>query len=143
MSKIDDVIARAKKSAPSRQSSGQLELLMGEELITVEFTRLDPNAWIDLKAMHPPREGSKRDMNVGYNPHALAKAAAPKCGRLVDGDKREDLTPEQWADIFTILDAPDLDTIATFLWGLNEYEPLQRIAAAKKASRGGRGKRRS
>ena len=143
MSKLDDAIARAKASAPSRQSSTTLDLLLGEEFHTFEFTRIDPQLWVDLKATCPPREGAKNDALAGYNPIALAKKVAPVSGKLVDGDEREAVPADQWADIFAVLDAPAIEVVATVLWGLNEYDALQRIAAAKKALRGGRKKRRS
>lgn len=146
MTSLDDAIARAKADAPSRASGGILDILVGGEVFQVEFTRMDPREWIDEKAIHPPREGSKRDLQIGYNPHALALAVAPRCSSLVTGDApdaREPISAEKWAEIFSVLDAPDIDTISTFLWGINEYEPLQRIVAAKKASRAGRTKQRS
>lgn len=143
MSQLDDAIARAKASAPSRASSGQLEILVGDQFVTIEFSRLEPTVWIDLKATNPPRSNAPHDALFGCNPTSLAKAAAPLCSSTGIGDEREPITADQWSDIFTLLDAPAIEVIATFLWGLNEFEPLQRIVAAKKALRGGRKKQRS
>ena len=116
------------------------EVLLGEKLIGVRFWPV-PSAWEELTSKYPPRTGVEADMALGYNLSGVVRAY-PRT-YLVDGDEVQPVVGDQWAEVYDVLSGPDKKNLGFAVWGLNEYDPAQRLAAAGKASAGGRKKRRS
>jgi hypothetical protein len=75
---------------------------------------------------------------VGYNTDAVA--------RIYPVDRitvaAEPVDPGTWGDLLDVLPSPSLSLIAAALWGLNQYEPQQRIAELGKAKAGGSTRKR-
>lgn len=116
------------------------EVLLGDDLVGVRLWPLSGVAWRDLTAKHPLREDSQFDQALGYDLDGVLRAY-PRV-YLVNGDDVQDVAGS-WAEICGVLSAPDLKNLAYVIWGLNEYDPAQRLAAAGKASKGSRRKKRS
>lgn len=136
---VQALIAKGKQDLDAVTPVDQEVLFAGEQ-VTVRFWPLSGTAWRDLCAAHPNRGDSQFDQALGYNLTSLV-AAYPKV-YLVDGDEVQDVA-DDWADICAVLSGPDLKNLEYAVWGLNEYEPTQRLAAAGKASAGSRRKKRS
>lgn len=124
-------------------------VLLGGQPVRVRFWPLAGGEWRALTTVHPPRERSVYDQNLGYNLDAVVRDY-PKV-YLVDGDEVVNVTERtegkpghrKWHDVYDVLSGPDMKTLATTVWGLNEYEHQKRAAAAGKASAGGRKKKPS
>lgn len=138
MSRIDDLVAAAKEKLQTVPTS-DVEVAVGDELVTLRFSRMPAGVWLDIAATHPPRIGAAVDSNVGFNVHAVGRAAAVTNGALVEGDTTEQLTAAQWEELFSVLSGPDLDLIGTAVWALNDYDSRTHKQALKKASALGAG----
>lgn len=120
------------ESAKGRdRDTASVDVTVAGELVTFEFAELPGPDWADVTSKNPPRLELAIDRSRGYNVHAASRDAAVLCG-TVDGEK---LTAEQWADVFVVLSGHDHNRVCDTIWSLNEYAPMQRLAAAKKASR--------
>lgn len=136
---VKALIEAQKQSLDSVEPVTQ-EVLLGEKLLGVRFWPV-PSAWEELTAKHPPRSGVEVDMALGYNLSAVVREY-PRT-YLVDGDEVQPVVGEQWAEVYDVLSGPDKKALGYAAWGLNEYDPAQRLAAAGKASAGARKKKRS
>lgn len=103
-------------------------------LVTLKFYRLSGLAWATLTARNPLRPDVLIDVRYGYNFHAVVQAAAPDCGRLVDGDDETLLTADDWADLFAVLSGYDVARVCDALFYLNEWDPSQAVERLKKDS---------
>lgn len=133
------LIAAQKQELDSVKPLDQ-EVLLGGEKVTVRLWPLSGKIWRDLCAKHPNRPDSPFDQALGYDLDSLLWDY-PKV-YLVDGDEVTDVA-ESWADICAVLSGPDLKNLAYAIWGMNEYDPAQKLAAAGKASAGKGRKKRS
>lgn len=136
---IKALVAKARQDMDAVQAVDQ-DVVLGGELVTVRLWPLSGPGWRDLCAKHPNRADSSFDQALGYNLTAVL-ADYPRV-YLVDGDEVVDAR-EDWADICAVLSGPDLKNLEFAVWGLNEYDPAQRLAAAGKASAGSQKKKRS
>lgn len=136
---IDALIAKARESFDTVEPVDQA-VELGGELVTIRLWPLTGTEWRGLTAKHPPREGVVFDQNVGYNLPAVL-AEYPKV-YAVQGDDVVNVT-DKWAGIVEVLSAPDLRNLESAVWGLNEFDPQKRLAAAGKVSAGGRKRKRS
>lgn len=137
---VDALISKARAAVDVVSPTDQ-EVLLGGEVVTVRFWPLSGPAWRDLVAPHPARDGSPRDLGLGYNLDAVVPFF-PKVF-LVHGDEVVNVAGEKWAEICGLLEAPDLNHLAVALWGMHEFDPQRRMDAAKKASKGQPRKKRS
>jgi hypothetical protein len=129
------MIAKAKSADVSGQT---VTVAVGDELVDISFAPVPGHVWVDLVAKCPPREGAARDKNVGYNTDAVARVY-PVDRITVSA---EPVDPGTWGDLLDVLPSPSLSLIAAALWGLNQYEPQQRIAELGKAKAGGSTRKR-
>lgn len=136
---VTALIAAQKKTLDSVEPVTQ-DVLLGEKLIGVRFWPAN-SAWEELTAKHPPRAGVEADLALGYNLSAVVRDY-PRT-YLVDGDDVQPIVGDQWADVYDVLSGPDKKNLGYAVWGLNEYDPAQRLAEAGKASAGSRKKKRS
>lgn len=136
---IDALIAKGRAELDTVSPTNQ-DVLLGGEIVTVRFWPLSGLEWRDLAARHPVREGSQRDLGLGYNLDALLPEY-PKVF-LVQGDSVENVA-DKWASICALLSPPDLNHLAVALWGMHEFDPGRRLEAAKKALKGKPLKKRS
>lgn len=93
-------------------------------------------AWRDLIAKHPGRDGSTFDQQLGYNLDGVARDY-PKVYLVVDGDVSN--VSDRWSEIVDVLSGADINNLGFVVWGLNEFDPADRLVKAGKASKvGGR-----
>jgi hypothetical protein len=123
------------------------DALLDGVVLTLRFTKLPGQAWSEITSRNPARIDVSIDRIYGYNYHETAKQAAPYVddegrhyGQRVtaadDGSEvLEDIEPEHWADLFTLLAGGEFERIATLLFEMNDWGPRQRAAAAKKSDR--------
>jgi hypothetical protein len=113
-----------------------------DALVTFAFEKLPGDMWTDLTARNPPRPEALIDLNYGYNLDAVVKAAvkAERGGHhfawQVDGDKNVVLTAEQWDQVFDAMYGHDMSAVRDAVWSVNEWQPSQKLAEAKKARAG-------
>ncbi len=136
---IQSLVAKARRDFDTVNSVDQ-DVMIGDELVTIRLWPLTGTAYRDLCAQHANRTASEFDEALGYNLTAVTQSY-PRV-YAVDGDEVTDIA-ETWADTCAVLSAPDLKALEYAVWGINEYEPTQRMAAAGKASAGSRKKKRS
>lgn len=128
---IDALISRAREHVAKPKTSS-VEVIIGDELHELAFTRLDGMVWASIKATHPPRPGSRFDANLGYNVDAAPRDYPVEAIRL----SGQALSDDQWKAIFATLHGPSIRDVATTVWGLNDFEVAQRAGELKKASAG-------
>jgi hypothetical protein len=130
MSSLDELIAAA---AAKPKNTERADVLLGDEMVTFEFTQLPGLEWADLVAEHPKRKTSQIDAQVGFNGHSLAASLPLKYVRRVNGDVLEAVTVSQWASIFALLDGSAVEVIAGLLWVQNIAMPRGRVLEKKAA----------
>lgn len=128
-------------SAPIVARLDELTAAAQDSLITLRFRQLPGREWAALTLVHPVRVESPLDRQYGYNVDAVVAAAAAYVGPgavsygfRLDGDEEVVLSPTQWASLFDVLTGSEIVSIRDAIWGLNEWEPEQRIQALVKAS---------
>lgn len=136
---IEALIAKGRAELDTVSPTDQ-EVLLGGEVVTVRLWPLSGAEWRDLAGRHPVREGSQRDLGLGYNLDSLVPEY-PKVF-LVQGDDVVNVA-DKWASICGLLAAPDLNYLAAALWGMHEFDPQRRLDAAKKALKGKQARKRS
>ena len=150
---LEELIAKQKQKMEDPPAGRAIVMLGGEE-VTFEFLKLPAKEWLDLSAVHPPRAGSDSDASLGFNPHSLAAAYPVKAVRRVEvetgeadaaepRERLEDIEADVYKAMFAVLDAIHIDTVGTVVWALNVWQDRMEVAAARKASRGGRSKKQS
>lgn len=145
---VDALIAKARENFDKVEPVDQ-EVLLGDDVVTVRFWPVMGTEWTELTTRNPPRKGSVRDQNMGYNADGIVREY-PKVF-LVQGDDVVNVgelapTPDnplhrKWDDVVAALSGPDLHHLAIAVWGLNDYDPQKRLKTAGKASAGGRKKK--
>lgn len=123
-----------------------VDVEFGGELLTLRFEEIRGDLWAGITARNPMREDAPLDVQCGYNVLTASREAAILSGVRVVDDETETLTPEQWA---TLLGAPSTGEVPEVLpalvgndyrrtidaiWLVNEYDPIGRRDALKKAS---------
>ena len=115
-----------------REELAALEDREREHMHTLQFTKLKGLEWADLTAIYPPRQNVPFDMELGYNHHAAALAAAKKNGvALVDG-KPVALDDDDWSTILEIGSGWDVENITTTVLDLNVLHGSRAVARLKK-----------
>lgn len=125
------------------------DVLIGKAVVPVRLWPLLGRDWRELVATNPPREGSASDRGFGYNPDAVLRAYPRVALVTPDGEdnmKRvnEDGEVENlWPALFDELSGTDQQNLVFAMWGLNDYDPKNRLSEAGKASQGEKRKKRS
>lgn len=136
---VDALIAKQKAALDKVEPVTQ-DVLLGDEVVGVRFWPLSGVAWRDLTARHPWREDAQFDQSLGYNLDGVLRDY-PRV-YLVQGDTVTDVA-DKWAEIVDVLTGADLKNLGFAIWGLNEFDPQNRLATAGKASKGAQRKKRS
>jgi len=98
----------------------------------LRFTRMDPVEYTEETLRHPPHLERGVDREFGYNLTSLTIAVAPRCAVLVNGDETEELSTEDWADLFASADAGVVQNIQNTIYHLNEFASAKAVDAARK-----------
>lgn len=128
MASIEELLGN--KREPERDD---VQVELGGELVTFRFTEMPGEDWAEATTRNPVRLASPIDRNYGYNMHGTVALVAQYCGVRVEDDGAETkLTPKTWEGVFKALSGHDYQQVVSCVWGLNEYNPQQRIADLKK-----------
>ena len=138
-----DVLAAAK--AAERERSEPVDVLVGDQIVTVRFTRAAPTEWARVTSQNPATSGSLIAVTYGYDIHRVVPEIAALTGVVVEDGEEVRLTVEkkskdnpepvnEWADLLSVLDGHSFGLIADAVWGLNEWGPQVRLAELKKGS---------
>jgi hypothetical protein len=131
MSVFGEKIAAA--NAAPREKCDPVEVLLNGVVESFVFEQVAGETWATVTAKNPAVGSGLIALRYGYDVHKVVQEIAPKSGvGLVDGEEVK-LSPEEWADLFAVLDGHSIGLIADAVWYLNEWNPQQRIAKAKKA----------
>lgn len=112
------------------EKQGTAEVSLGGELVKLTFVRLLPHEWDELAGKNPPRPGVEGDATLGFNAKGLS-ASYP--GVKVNGELQD---PETWAEIYSILDVVNRNTIDLVIWGININETIRELRELGKARAG-------
>lgn len=134
------LIAAQKQELDSVQPQTQ-DVLLGGNIVGVRFWPVSGGVWEELTSKHPPRAGVETDTAIGYNIAGVVRDY-PRT-YLVVGDDVQPVVGEQWAEVYDVLSGPDKKNLAAVVWGINELDPAEKLAAAGKASAGKGKKKRS
>lgn len=138
----DKRLAQDDGSAELQAELDQIKDASSAALVTFAFEKLPGDMWTDLTSRNPSRPDALIDLNYGYNLDAVVQAAvkAERGGHhfawQVDGDKNVVLTAEQWDQVFDAMYGHDMSAVRDAVWSVNEWQPSQRLAEAKKARAG-------
>ncbi len=147
LSDLDDLIAAAKQELAETEPVEQ-EVLLGGKIVTVRVSPVDGTTWEGITSKCPPRAGANRDMQLGYSLPDVVQAY--RAIVLVDGDEIDDMvrtdedgkSESRWPAVYAALSAPDRKNVELVVWGLNEYDHVQKMLAAGKASKGSASKKK-
>ena len=140
---LEALIASA-KAAHESAAPEHVEVLLGDELVTVRLWPLAPSEWRVLHTGHPPRtvvvdgetQTSPADVAYGCDIDAVTRAY-PRVA-LVKGDDEHALDAGTWARIVDVLPLGGLQGVMATIAYMNIAEPAQRfVEALGKAARAG------
>lgn len=133
MSVLDDLLIEAEND---EVPSSTVTVALAGKLVRLKFRPLGGIQWADITAKSPARPEAPMDRHYGYNWQAAAMKAAPLCGRVLEDDDEVKRDAETWKKLFAKLNGPDVRSICSAIWALNDWDPQQRLEALKKASAG-------
>jgi len=133
MSTFEELLAKRESEKLAGTEKLDVQVVFGGELITLRFREMLGTEWAAITANNPPRLEALVDRRFGYNVHAVCQAAAPVSGVHVDGDSEVKWSAEQWALFFPEISGPGFAEICDAIWGLNQWNPQQRVEKLKKA----------
>lgn len=136
---VKALVAKAKADLDLVKPADQV-VMISDTKVTVRVWPLSGPAWRDLCARHVARDESMSDQALGYNLTGVVMDY-PKV-YSVDGDEVTDIS-DVWSETCVYLSGPDLKALEYLIWGINEYDPAQKLAAAGKARAGRQPKKRS
>lgn len=126
---------RAGEDNGAKALKSRLDELAGqaaEQMVTFRLTQLPGDVWANVTAPSIPREDVPIDMRYGYDIAGVTKVALPLMARRIDGEELVEIDADDWEVVF---DLPGFDDLQDAVFMLQEWEPEQRLQAAKKALR--------
>jgi hypothetical protein len=129
---LDDVKAATEQVRPSKS----VQVSVNGNLHELKFYRADGDAWAECVARHPIRPDAVLDVKFGYNFNAVVLDIGATTARIVEGGEAE-IPEDVWAAFVSSLSGHEVGIIADAVWALNEWDPIQEIERAKKASKAG------
>jgi hypothetical protein len=134
MSFLDDLAAAKEAAKPKSQA---VPVIVNGTVYELVFYRADGDAWAQTVARHPARPEAVIDLKFGYNFNAVVEEIAPTTGRVIEDGAEIELPAEAWADVLHRISGHEMGQVTDAIWTLNEWEPAQEIAKAKKALQAG------
>jgi len=111
-----------------------VEVVLGGEAVEVVLAKVSPDEWQELAADHPPRKTNTGDHSIGYDQYALPRDYP--ADRITVGGEAVD--QEQWAEIYSVLEAVHRNSIGSLIWGLNVLDVMEELQRLGKAAAGRR-----
>lgn len=149
MSAFSDLLAAHKaEKASAPRNSKIVPLTLKGTLVRVKLYELDSDEWARIVAHCPPDVKAPMDRAYGYSMSAVTVAALPVCGYVLEGDEeiRPRVVPDEgvneWSDLLKVIAGSELVKLEQAVFSLNQWEPDQRIEAAKKALAGASAQKR-
>lgn len=106
-----------------------VDVELGGDILTIGVRPLIGSDWVAVCMQVPPRSGVTLDAALGFNVEAVARRYKPE--RLtVNGAEFE--YDDDWTELYDALASPHRKNIATAMWGVNVYDPEQRLIARLK-----------
>lgn len=140
---IDDLIRREREYQDSIQPV-DVEVVLGDEILTVRIPYLHDEAFKNFLASHPvPRNplGTQFDLNAVMRDHPEIV--------LVDGDEVDEMfvlkgkkAHYRWPELYDALSDNDKENLQAVIWGFHVHEPRQRLAAASAAAKAARAEKK-
>lgn len=127
---LKELIAR-QRAKVEQAKSDSVDVVLGGELAKIAVQAMRPDEWQKLIGEHPPRAGAG-DSSVGYNQYELTRDYPAEL-LSVNG---EDVTREEWADLFPLLDVAHQNNVHTVVWGVNVFGAIQELQKLGKAAAG-------
>ena len=138
-----DALAAAKTA--ERKRSEPVEVLIGDEIVTLQFTRAAPTEWARITSRYPATNGSLIAVRYGYDIQKVVPEIAALTGFVLEDGQETTLTVEkpskenptpvnEWEDLFNALDGHSFGLVSDAIWALNEWGPQYRLAELKKGS---------
>lgn len=131
---LDALLAEAKAAEDAREPV-DVEVVLGDKVVTVRMPYLKNDAFEPLVAKHsrfPFRDaiGCWFDLDAVTRDHPDIV--------LIDGDKSDDLyvlrdreAVYRWADVYDALGSNDKQSLQAAFWGVYIYEPQQQLEKAR------------
>jgi hypothetical protein len=138
MTDLKSLIAKARAEVANSEPE-IVPVEVGGELVDVAVRPVAGYVWANLTATHPPRDNSAVDATVGFDSDAVAKDY-PVEYITVAGEPIDQAT---WRELFDVLTASGIQSVAAALWAINQVLPAKRVMELGKARTSGRRKKRS
>lgn len=141
----DDRLTAPDPTQKLRDEIAALEDAAADSVVDLVFERLPGDLWADLTARNPMRVDSAIDREFGYNVDGATFSAclAERGGhafawRIDDDGSTATLSDDEWQALLFggVLSGHDVENIRDAVFTLNEWEPQQKLDAAKKARAG-------
>lgn len=131
---MTDVRALIQKQREQLETTvtGDLEVVLGGEKVTLTLVKVRPDEWDDLVAKNPPRPGVEGDAMTGYCEAGVARSY-PRVS--LNGDE---LDAETWGEVFDVLDVMHRNNVSVSIWGLNIHSSIKELQGLGKAVPGGK-----
>lgn len=131
-----DVDALVKQAQEYYESVGptDVEVLLGDQVVTVRLPYLMPAAFSELAAKHPPHVGGAV---TGWFDGDQVVRNYPDVVLIVDGEEddllviRERAAHYRWPEVWDALDGESRDSLRATVWGLYVYEPQKKLKEAQ------------
>lgn len=128
---LQDLINK-QRAELAQDKTGDVEIVLGGELVQVTVTKLMPDEWQQLVAVHPPRPTATGDANIGYDQAALPRDY-PADRITVAGENVDTAT---WQELWSVLETAHRNNVGTLMWGLNHYAAIKELRELGKAAAG-------
>jgi hypothetical protein len=125
MTTLTEKIAAA-RAALEEATPTDIPVVLGEHVVTVAMRPIPGADWANLIATNPPRTASVVDNNIGYNLDGCL-TDYPLDHVTIDG---QPIDRDTWTELLDALPSPSRRDLGSTAWGLNDWEPRQRLQAA-------------
>lgn len=125
-----------KKAKDRPQLFEDVQILVGDDLITVRVFKVPGVQWNEAVALSGPREGSMVDELRGFDADSVARALLVEFAAVVEDGEVKRLTEDEWAELYGVIEGEGIEGIANTFWVQNQVKPVADREAAKKALSG-------
>lgn len=129
MSAFSDDLAAAKKAD---RETLVITLMVNSKPYKFRFTQMDGVEYAVETLKHPFRPDVPLDREYGYNLNSLSQAIAPRCAVRLEGDDEIEMSAEEWADLFSVMDGGGVQAIANTVFTLNQFASAKVVESVKK-----------
>lgn len=121
-------------AAELRKELEKVEAELRESVVTIRVRAMDTDKWNALTLRYQPRKDAAIDKQKGYDIIAVTKESVQATGVLIHGGKTEQVTADEWKDLWEKIDAGDFDRFWMAITRLNETNGWTGVDYLKKGS---------